>query len=214
MERDAAMTPADPTVGDVVVGDPEREHAAGVLQRVCGEGRITLEEFTVRVGAVWAADRRSEIDRALDGVALHQPPPVPPREPESKIVNVLGENRRSGRWLLPRRLRLINVLGETKLDLREAALAPEVLAERVVDITGRCVLGEVTITVPEGIEVEVSGGTILGSRKLRLPPVRPAAGTPVVRIHLHVFLGEVKIRSAGPGSHGTMPRWARELLGG
>ncbi len=214
MERDAAMTPADPTIDDVVVGDPEREHAAGVLQRVCGEGRITLEEFTVRVGAVWAADRRSEIDRALDGVAVHQPPTVPQLEPESRIVNVLGETRRAGRWRLPRRLRVVNVLGETKLDLREAALSPDVLEARLVEITGRCVLGEVTITVPEGIEVEVAGGTILGSRKLNLSPVPRQAGTPVVRIHLHVFLGEVKIRSAGPGWQGTMPRWARELLGG
>jgi hypothetical protein len=39
----------------VPIGDPDRERAADLLERACGEGRLTLEEFRVRVGALWPA---------------------------------------------------------------------------------------------------------------------------------------------------------------
>jgi hypothetical protein len=49
--------------------DHERERAAELLQRACGDGRLTLEEFSARVGAVWAAGSTQEIERATAGLA-------------------------------------------------------------------------------------------------------------------------------------------------
>lgn len=37
------------------ISDGDRERVAERLQQACGDGRITLEEFSVRVGAAWAA---------------------------------------------------------------------------------------------------------------------------------------------------------------
>ncbi|GAA2713993.1 hypothetical protein Apa02nite_093910 [Actinoplanes palleronii] len=38
------------------ISDGDRERVAELLQRACGDGRITLEEFSVRVGSVWSAE--------------------------------------------------------------------------------------------------------------------------------------------------------------
>ena len=40
-----------------------------MLQRACGDGRLTLEEFSVRVGAVWAAEDDAALQQATAGLA-------------------------------------------------------------------------------------------------------------------------------------------------
>jgi hypothetical protein len=49
--------------------DLERERAAELLQKACGDGRLTLEEFSARVGAVWAAEDDSALEQATAGLA-------------------------------------------------------------------------------------------------------------------------------------------------
>src|SRR5215472_1193033 len=95
------------------ITDVQREQAADVLQRACGEGRLTLEEFSARVGAVWAADTSQELEKATADLAA---PPVVGSSPlEEKIVNVFGENKRRGRWRLRGALRVTNVFGSCEL---------------------------------------------------------------------------------------------------
>jgi hypothetical protein len=201
------------------VGDAERGGAAAMLQRACGQGHLTLEEFSVRVGAVWAADTEAELARATAGVA----PPVPaptqlpvPRytaRPVSKIVTVFSETTRTGRWKLPAAVHLRTVFGETNLDLRAAVVDSGTVAEGFVEVTGTCVFGAVKITVPEGVEVEFDGASAFSSRKINLTELPRHPGTPVVRINLNCYFGEVKVRSAPPGAAGNLPRWLRELFG-
>jgi hypothetical protein len=47
---------------DVRVGDVERGAAARRLERALREGRITLDEFDERVGAVWRCRTRGQLD--------------------------------------------------------------------------------------------------------------------------------------------------------
>ncbi len=188
------------------IGDPEREHAADVLQRACGEGRLTLEEFSVRVGAVWAADSAAELAKATSGLAVA--PPVGTSQVVEKVTCVFGENKRVGRWRMPRALRVLTVFGETELDLREAQTDAD-----VVEINGRCLFGSVKVIVPEGVEVEMAGSAIFGSRKINLAPVPRVAGTPLVRVRVNVAFGEVDVRSRGPNSGSALARWAREFFG-
>ncbi|MEV6526236.1 DUF1707 domain-containing protein [Longispora sp. NPDC051575] len=197
------------------ITDLERAPAAEALQRACGEGRISLEEFSVRVGAVWAADEHEELVKALDGVvAMRQPIVGESRSlAETNIRTIMGENHRSGRWNLSRYLKIFVLMGEMKLDLCDVALSQEALSDGIVDIKGTCVMGELTITVPEGVDVELYGSVIMGERSLKLAPVPRLPGTPTIRIHLNVVMGEVKVRSTGLVKKGVLPRWARELLG-
>jgi hypothetical protein len=190
----------------VPIGDPDRERAAELLQRACGEGRLTLEEFSVRVGAVWAADTAAELEKATSGLA--PAPPVGTSHVVEKITCVFSENKRAGRWRLPRALRVTTVFGETELDLRDAQTDAD-----VVEIHGRCVFGNVKVIVPEGVEVELLGSAVFGSRKMQLAPVPRVSGTPLVRVTVNTYFGEVDVRSRGPNSGSPLARWARELLG-
>jgi DUF1707 SHOCT-like domain/Cell wall-active antibiotics response LiaF, C-terminal len=190
----------------VPIGDPDRERAAELLQRACGEGRLTLEEFSVRVGAVWAADSAAELAKATSGLA--PAPPVGTSHVVEKITCVFGENKRSVRWRLPRSLRTTTVFGETELDLREAQTEAD-----VVEIHGRCLFGNVKVVVPEGVEVELLGSSVFASRKMQLAPVPRVAGTPLVRIDINAYFGEVSVRSKGPNSGSALARLVREILG-
>jgi hypothetical protein len=190
----------------VPIGDPDRERAADLLQRACGEGRLTLEEFSVRVGAVWAADSAAELEKATDGLA--PAPLVGTGQVIEKITCVFGENKRVGRWRLPRALRVLTVFGETELDLREVQTDAD-----VVEITGRCVFGSVKVIVPEGVEVDLAGSALFASRDVKLAPVPRLAGTPLVRVTMSTYFGEVTVRSKGPNSGSPLARWARDFFG-
>src|SRR5262245_46755253 len=142
----------------VRIADADRERAAELLQRATGEGRLTLEEFTVRVGAVWAADTSVELTEATAGLA---PPAVVGNTiVDEKIVNGFSWCKRLGRWKVRRALRLTNVFGSCKLDLREAAVGAEAMDTHVIEIAGKNIFGEVEVIVPEGIEVELTGSCI------------------------------------------------------
>jgi hypothetical protein len=186
------------------IGDADRERAAELLQRACGEGRLTLEEFSVRVGAVWAADTDAEIVHATAGLAMV---PAVGTQTVEKVVNVFGENKRTGRWRLPNLLRVVNVFGSCELDLREALTGSE-----VVEIAGTCVFGEVKVIVPEGVEVELHGAAVFAARSTKLAAVPRLAGTPTVRVRINTYFGEVQVRSRGPASGSPLARWARDFF--
>ena len=188
------------------IGDADRERAADLLQRATGEGRLTLEEFTVRVGAVWAADTGAELAHATAGLAPVAA--VGTGAPVEKIVNIFGENTRVGRWRLHGPLKILNVFGSTELDLREALTDAE-----TVEITGTCVFGELKVIVPEGVEVELGGSAVFASRNMRLAPVPRLPGTPIVRVQVHAVFSEVQVRSRGPNSKSALARWSEQVFG-
>jgi hypothetical protein len=191
----------------VRITDVQREQAADILQRACGEGRLTLEEFSARVGSVWAADTSTELETATAGLAA--PLPVGISQPEEKITNVFGESKRQGRWRLRGGLRLTNVFGSCELDLREVAVGPEAMSAHTITITGRNVFGEVKVIVPEGVEVEMTGSCVFGARTMDLAPVPRLSGTPLIRIDVNTLFGEITVRSRGPASESVLARWAR-----
>ena len=70
---------------------------------------------------------------------------------------------------MPERLDVKAVLGDCKLDLRQAEVPPEVTIEVKVR------LGDVTIYVPADARVELTGRSILGDKKVRGEPGAAAA---------------------------------------
>jgi hypothetical protein len=179
-------------VGDPVrkpPSDPEREQAASVLQQACGEGRLTLEEFSVRVGAVWAAETHDELVRATADLA--PAPVVGSAQTVDSILTVFSENKRHGRWRMRgARLWARTVFGSTKLDMREV-----LTDQRVLEIAGFCLFGEFKVFVPEGVEVELTGATVFASRQLRLAPVPRVPGTPEIRVAVSGWFCSIEVVS-------------------
>ncbi|GAA4937659.1 hypothetical protein GCM10025331_24190 [Actinoplanes utahensis] len=187
------------------ISDDDRERVAELLQQACGDGRITLEEFSVRVGAAWAASTDVELARASEGLA--PAPVVGSARTVDRVVTVLSERRRRGRWRLPSgRLSTFTLLGATTLDLRDV-----VTGEDVIEITGTCVLGEIKVVVPEGVEVELTGTSALSSEELRLAAVPRLPGTPIIRVRVHAWLSSVVVKSKPPGSGARS--WLADNLG-
>lgn len=181
------------------VTDEEREAAVELLQRACGEGRMTLEEFSVRAGAAWAAEDRAELAEVTEGLA--EPPPVGTSQPVSEMSAVFSEHKQFGRWRLPRRLSIRAIFGASKIDFREATIDADAVRDGVVDVTVHVLFGETKLIVPEGVEVEMYGRALFGNRTVNLAPVPRRQGTPIVRLHCKVTFGELKVRSAPADGH-------------
>jgi len=171
--------------------EPQRRAAQQQLERAVGEGRLTLDEFTGRAGTVWAAGSTAEIDGTLTDLPA---PVVGSTAPaRSVLVGVIGDVKRRGRWSLRRTTTAVLLLGDVELDLRGAVLEQ---GEEPVTIDTWSLLGDTTIIVPEGVEVEVGGFTLLGDQRIELAPVPRVPGTPVVRVRNWGLIGDLKVRSA------------------
>ena len=89
------------------------------------------------------------------------------------IVSIFGDITRTGSWPARRRLAPVAVFGDIDLDLRQAALPAADVA-----ITAVAPFGNIDVQVPGGVEVDVSGFTLFGSKtytQLADPAARGAA---------------------------------------
>ena len=177
-----------PALPPAPISDADREAAAHVLQEACATGRLTLAEFSDRVGAVWAADTTAQLAATTADIA--PTPLVGSTRSVSTVLGILGDQRRLGRWRLPSRLRGLTLLGNLHLDLRQV-----VVSDPVIELNLVTVVGDVQIEVPEGVEVELHGFELLGNRELHLAAVPRRPGTPLLRIRAYALLGDVRVRS-------------------
>lgn len=180
------------------IAESDREAAVDTLRRAAGDGRLPLQEFSERVGTALAANTRDQLEAATAG--LEAAPPVGSTRTVSSIVTFVGHRRQVGRWRLPATLRVRALFGDVYLDLRGV-----VVNDNVVDISAVMLLGNLTVDVPEGVEVELTGFDVLGDRELRLRPVPRRSGTPLIRIRAHALGGDVYVRTPAEGEQ--PPSW-------
>ncbi len=117
----------------------------------------------------------------------------------SFVLGVMGSGDRRGRWRVPARMTVVNVMGGADLDLREAVLdGPE------VEITVWSLMGGSDIVVPEGVHVELGGFAVMGGNDLRLEARAPAARR-AGRARQGVVADGRHGRQEPPGSPGISP---------
>jgi uncharacterized protein DUF1707 len=172
---------------DVRASDGEREEVAARLGRAVGEGRLTLAEFSDRVGQAHAATTRGElVPLTADLPATDLAPARGPIKTRWS-VSPIGGMVRKGSWRVPERSVGISVIGGASLDLTDAEFpAPEVVLTRI------SLIGGIEAKVPAGVRVEVEGFSLLGGRSVRLPA--PAPGAPVLRLRLFSLIGGVAVK--------------------
>jgi Domain of unknown function (DUF1707)/Cell wall-active antibiotics response 4TMS YvqF len=184
--------------------DAEREAVVARLREAAGEGRLTVDELDERIDAAYAATTRAELepltadlpDTAMPTATAYTPPAgAPARATAPLVLGVLGGGDRKGRWRVPARMTVVNVMGGADLDLREAVLdGPE------VEITVWSLMGGSDVIVPEGVHVELEGFALLGGNSLRLDGPPPPAGAPVVRVRAWSLMGGTDVRTKASGS--------------
>jgi hypothetical protein len=129
------------------------------------------------------------------------PPAVIPAEliPERRgAVAFLSSTNRDGDWILPRLFRIVAFMGNIELDLTSARVG---LGESHIEI--RCLWGNVEITVPPEIRIEVDGHPVLGVFEVE----RKAASSlspdaPLLRVTGSAIMGAVTIHVVDPNAPG------------
>jgi hypothetical protein len=186
----------EPAAG-VRASDAERDATVERLSTATGEGRLTLEEFSQRMGRATAARTRAELERLVADLPADagsgatavagQPAPSP-----CWHVSPVGGLRVYGPWRMDRHVVVISIVGGTRLDLSQAELAaPEVTLTKV------SLVGGVRVQVPTGIRVEVSGFSLIGGTRVEGGP-EPGPGAPIVHIRAFSLVGGVRVRRDGP----------------
>jgi hypothetical protein len=163
-----------------------------VLREAVADGRLTLEEFSERVGQAQVA--RTGQDLAV--LVSDLPGPFTTQAPVSAVARyraVCSRLVRKGPWALAERSSFQSIFGTIDLDLRQARLpGPEVVLE-IFNL-----FGTVTVIVPEGIVVSVEGGGLFASQVIDAPAVPAIAGAPVLRIRVSGPGGTLYVRSREP----------------
>ena len=177
------------------VGDEERAQVVEVLRRHTTDGRLTLDEFSERVGRALAAQSRGDLDQVMADLPVEEQEeaPAPGREPRRVtrwVVAVMSGAVRKGRWRTGERVNAVAFMGGCELDFRQAVIeGPEVV------VTAVAFMGGIEITVPEGIEVELTGIPIMGGKNIKVADVPVVPGSPRIVVRAYPFMGGVNVRS-------------------
>jgi hypothetical protein len=170
--------------------DADRDHAIESLARASAEGRLTLEEYSERSGAALQARTQGEL------AALTADIPAPSgalvrhesADGRHEISALLGNESRKGPWVVPAQLTVRSVLGDCHLEMQHAVIRQHVTT---IDATVR--FGALTVFVPDGIDVRMSGRAVLGAKSSELYG-EPRPGAPVIEIRCDVLCGSVTVR--------------------
>jgi Domain of unknown function (DUF1707)/Cell wall-active antibiotics response 4TMS YvqF len=170
-----------PDLPAIRASDDERERSIVLLRDAVVSGRLTLEEFSDRVGRAQVA--LTDRDLAELTVDLPAHAPVPALVTHAKHRAICSKLVRRGSWEIPERSSWRSLFGTILLDLREARLAGP-----VVDMDIHNTFGTVTVLVPAGVQLDVEGTAPFASQVIEPPSRPPPPGAPRLRI-----------RTKGPG---------------
>jgi len=180
------------------VSDADREQAADVLREAAGQGRISMDELDERLELAYAAKTYADLapvtrDLPRPGSAPSPAGRVAPSRiggtPRNKVsIAILSGARRVGAWVLPRKYVAVAVMGGVELDLREAQFS-----EPEVTLHAYTLMGGIQITVPEDVDVDVSGIAFMGGfdHNASGPGV---PGMPRLRVIGFAMMGGVEVK--------------------
>ena len=202
------------------VADADRDRTVAQLREHVVAGRLTLDEFSDRVGRALGATTRADLDAVMADLpslsAQMAAPetgvePVPPRQRRRWHVAVMSGHDTKGRWRISGQTNAIAVMGGCDLDLRYAEIeGPEVV------ITAFAFWGGIQVIVPEGFDVELSGFSFMGGRSLKTRDVPLIPGSPRITVRGFAIMGGIDVRSrpsrsARSGGSGRSRRRSRDL---
>ncbi|MEZ0091149.1 DUF1707 domain-containing protein [Streptacidiphilus sp. EB129] len=212
--RPTAQPYADPA-DHLRASDADRERVAEALREAFAEGRLSAEEHSERIDAVYAAKTHGELAPLTRDLPSHRSAnPAARREPDSgpqpatqpdDLVAIFGGAERKGRFRAGRSLRAVAVFGGVEIDLTEATFdAPEL----VIDC--KAVFGGIEIRVPPHVTLRGGGAGIFGGFEVRQQE-GAEPGAPVVTVRGKAVFGGVE---AKPRRFGKLAAKARKYLEG
>jgi hypothetical protein len=201
------------------VSDAERDVTLKVLNDNAAVGRLTLDELEERAGRALAAKTRGELatltsDLPAEGGA--QPAPAPmagvtavgsgQRKPVRWMIAIMGGGHRRGRFRAVGSINALAIMGGDEIDLREAEMEGGELTLNLFSL-----MGGSNVYVPDSIEVELGGFSVMGGNEVRGYSRAPRAGAPVVRIRGFALMGGATIYRLPSEARGVSLKEARRL---
>jgi class 3 adenylate cyclase len=179
------------------IGDEDRAHTVELLRGHTSEGRLSLDEFSERVGLALSAQSRADLEGVVADLPVEAPAPgldQRRRKVTRWVVAVMSGSARKGRWRTGTTVNAVAFMGGCELDFRQADIeGPELIVNAVA------FMGGIDIVVPEGIEVELSGIPIMGGKHMKLADVPILPGSPRIVVRAFSFMGGVSVKSRPDG---------------
>ena len=198
-----------------------RDRAIAALSDAFAHDVLDVEEFERRVTVAHTSEASAEIlaliadlPASTDAIA-RVPVALAPAEPTTigeaattqTVYAIMGGVDRRGAWTVPRRWRVIAMMGGAQLDLREARFPAG-----VIDLEVKAFCGGVQIIVPPGLAVEVHGTAIMGGfQNVNRAPAHPDPEAPLLRVHGIAIMGGVDIHMRLPGENDRAARRRQRL---
>jgi Domain of unknown function (DUF1707)/Cell wall-active antibiotics response 4TMS YvqF len=183
------------------VSDAEREATLKMLGDHASVGRLSMDELEERCDRALTVQTRGELaavtsDLPEDSDLPEKTAPTSSEatalpqvhRPVRRTVAILGSTSRRGSFRVVGSFSAVAVMGGDDIDLREAAIEGSELTIKVFSV-----MGAVSIYVPDTVEVELGGFSILGANREKGAHRRPHADTPVIRIRGFNLLGRTTV---------------------
>ena len=106
------------------------------------------------------------------------------------MVSVFGDITRRGSWPSRGRLSPVAVFGDIDLDFRPAGMP----VDQVV-VTAVAPFGNIDVLVADGVQVDVGGFTLFGSKKINVGDATTSESGTVIRVRGFSLFGSVKVSS-------------------
>jgi hypothetical protein len=178
--------------------DRERDAVVQRIQHAFAEGRLDDTEFDERMRTALTARTHADLDALLadlpaETAAPGQAPATARRGPGRVAIALKSSVRRGGRWRVPERYTAVVYKGSGWLDLRAAELSGPVTTFVAVAYKSR-----VTILVPPGLRVEMTGFGVTQGADEEDPGYRLPTDAPLIHVRGVAYKGTVEITTRPP----------------
>lgn len=195
-----------PVPAEIRVSDQDRDRAVTLLSEHAAVGRLTLDELEGRVSAALSARTRGELDALMRDLPQKTEAPAGRRKAVRWMVAVMGGSHRRGRYRLASAVNVIAVMGGDDVDLRDAELDGGQVTLNVISI-----MGGANIYVPDTVEVDVSGFSLMGGDNDYGVRQQPRPGAPSVQIRSYNVMGGSNIYRLPSQARGLPLKKARKM---
>jgi hypothetical protein len=185
------------------VSDAERDQTLRVLGEHAAVGRLTLDELEERSGRVLAATLTGDLPQEA---GQDRPAPTLAKKPVRWMVAIMSGSQRRGRFRAVGSINAISIMGGDEIDLREAEIEGGELTLNLV-----AVMGGATIYIPDSIELDIGGFSLMGGNTEIGSERPPRPGAPVIKLRAWNLMGGATIYRVPPQARGLGLKEARRL---
>ena len=194
------------------VSDAERDAVLRTLGDHAAVGRLTLDELEERSGRALAAKTRGDLATLTSdlpreaGQASELSPVTSRKKPVRWMVAIMGGSHRRGRFRTVGSINAVAIMGGDEIDLREAEIEGGELTVNLFAL-----MGGSNIYVPDSVEVEVGGFSLMGGHEEVGSERPPRPNAPLIRIRVYALMGGATIYRLPPRARGVGLKEARRL---